>query len=677
MRDLVPCRSLAALVAATMLSPLAARADGGAFQPPGSPQIRPDDRTAETLRRGDAYAHLVAAGLAVSRGRGADAAREIDQAVQLEPSSAGLLAQGASLLAMLGRRTEAERLARRALEIDAAQLQAARVLADLAASRSFGPKAEPSSRAEAIRLYERLSVEDQTAPDEIWSALARLKLAAGDGDGAVAAASKLAARRPGDEHALRLLDQALVSAGRTREALETTLAWIKSHPEGGDDLLPLVVEMARETGQWPLIESMCDGILQANADNVRARALRGEARLRQGRPTEALDDLELARAATQRDPMVRLHIAAAYQALNRLADATQIAESLAAEYPDHIFVRLLLAETLARRGESASAREEYATALRTTAGDTEDNAARRDEIRLRIAAIDLASNRQDGARAMLSALERPEAPDTIARRARAALVFGDAKEAKRLAKLLTAAQPVDGALIDGEAELALGRFPRADDRFDAAIAKGGAAARGDVAAILRRNGREADAERHLRAWVIAAPSDAEGRLALGALLERVGRLAEAEVELREAIRLDSRSAEALNYLGYSLADRGERLEEALELIRRALLVDPWNGAYLDSLGWALLKMGRLDDARDPLEKAAREFPRDATVLEHLGDYYDRTGDVSRAKSCWRRALEAGPDGPGAREALQKKIDRVPAAPPGPPANQAAVVAPIP
>jgi tetratricopeptide (TPR) repeat protein len=668
---------LCMLALVALIPGVASSVEPTAVHPPSAPEIRPDDATAESLRRGDAYAHLVAAGIAVSRGRGSDAAREIDQAVALEPSSAGLLAQGASLLAMLGRRTDADRLARRAIELDSGQLEATRVLADLAAAKSFGPKADPASRAEAIRLYERLSVEDKSAPDEIWSALARLKLTSGEAEGAVAAASKLTQRRPGDESALRLLDQAFVAAGRTKEALEATLAWIKAHPDGGDDLLPLVVEMARETGQWSLIESMCDGLLAENADNVRARSLRGEARLRQGRPKEALDDLELARASSQSDPTVRLHIAAAYQALNRLADATQIAESLASEYPDNTFVRILLGETLARRGENVAAREEYVVALRGLAGDGAENAAQRDELRLRIASIDLAAKRLDDARATLNALEHPDAPDTLAVRARAALMYGNPKEAKRLAKLLAAAQPVDGALIDGEADLTMGRAARADDRFEAAIAKGGAAARGDVAAILRRNGREADAEKQLRSWVGASPTDAEGRLALGALLERSGRLDEAEAELREAIRLDARSAEALNYLGYSFADRGVRLDEALELIRRALAIDPWNGAYLDSLGWVYVKLGRLDDASEPLERAAREFPKDATVLEHLGDLYENKGDVNRAKTYWRRALEALPETPGSaddKQTLQKKLDKVPAEGASP-ANQAGVVQP--
>jgi tetratricopeptide (TPR) repeat protein len=630
-----------------------------AAETPSAPKIRPDTDRAQALKQGDAYAHLIEAGLAVARGRAADAAREIDAAVALEPNSAELYAQGATLLAMLGRRADADRLARRALELAPGEIAAERVLADLAAARSFGPKADPQARSEAIRLYGLLAAEDPDAPDEIFSALARLKLASGDAAGAVEEARKLFDRRPGDENALRLLDQALVTAGRTKDALDASLAWMKAHPED-DDLLPLVVEMARDAGEWKLLESMCDTMLAADADNERARALRGEARLRQGRAKDALDDLEIARAASPRDPMVRLHVAAAYQALNRLADATQIAESLSAEYPDNTFVRVLLGETLARRGENEEARETYLAALKSLPVDEPEAAARRDEIRLRLVVLDLASKHADDAQVMLATLEAPEAPEALGVRARAALAAGDAKEAKRLARLLSPAAADDAALLEGEAELELGRRERANDRFAAVIAKAGPDARGDVAAIFHRHEQNADAEEQLRAWTAAAPKDAQARLALGAFLERLGRFREAETALRAAIELDPASAEAFNYLGYSLADRGERLDEAVALIKKALALDPWNGAYLDSLGWAYFKQGKLSEALVPLEAAVREFPKDPAVLEHLGDCYQSEGDAARARTLWQQALDAGPEDDKSKDGLMRKLGRAPA-----------------
>ena len=638
------------LLAPALLLTALARAEGPATVPPTGDRPAEDPHAA-SLKRGDAYAKLIAAGLAVARGRASEAVRQVNDAIALEPESAALHAQGAALLAILGRRGDAERLAQRALELDPKEIEAVRVLADLEASRSFGPKADPAARLEAIRLYERLAVEDTEAPDEIWSALARLKLAAGDADGAAAAATKLLANRPGDSNALRLLDQTLVAAGRTQEALDRTLAWLRAHPED-EELVPLVVEMARETGSWSTIESLCTELIGRDSGNARARALRGEARLRLGRPKEALDDLELARATTPRDPLLRLHVAAAYQALNRLADATQLAESLVAEYPDNSFVHILLAETLARRGETAKARAEYVSALQVITGHDEEDARRRDEVRARLAAIDLAADRFDEARATLAALERPDAPEAVALRARAALAWGDPKETKRLAKVLAEKEPEESALLDGEAELKLGRPAKAAESFDRAVKRGGPEIRGDVAAVWRRGGHDAEAETELRAWTAAKPEDSEARLALGAFLERGGRYVEAETELRAAIRLAPGSAEAFNYLGYSLADRGERLDDSVGLIRRALEIDPHNGAYLDSLGWAYFRQGRPEDARAALEQAVREFPRDATVLEHLGDVHAALGDNASARAYWQRALDAGPD---SREELERKL----------------------
>ena len=587
------------------------------------------------------------------------------------------LAQGSSLLALLGRRAEAERLARRALELDAGQLEAVRVLADLAASRSFGPKADPAARAEAIRLYERLSVEDKTSPDEIWSALARLKLASGDGDGAVAAARNLLLRRPGDENALRLLDQSFVSAGRTKEALETTLAWIKAHPDSSDDLLPLVVEMARETGQWA-------------TDRVDVRRdARGEPRQRPCACPPRRGSAEAGAAARRRSTTSSSRA--------RRARATRWCGSTSPPrikrstgwrtqrrwpraWPRSTRTTRSSGSCWPRRWRGAASATRPARSMRPRFAASREtattNAERRDEIRLRVAAIDLTAKRFDAARAMLSALGEARLSRRRSRCGRARRSFAATpRRPSGSPKLLAAAQPVEGALIDGEADLTMGRSSRADDRFEAAVAKGGAAARGDVAAILRRNGRDADAEKQLRSWVSASPADAEGRLSLGALLERTGRLAEAEVELREAIRLDARSAEARNYLGYSFADRGAAP-------RRGARSDPSRAgsrsverslSRLARMG--LLEAGAPRRCARPARARGQEFPNDATVLEHLGDYYDRTGDGVRAKVYWQRALEAipeKPETPGSKETLQKKLDKVPVAE-GQPGTQAAVV----
>jgi tetratricopeptide (TPR) repeat protein len=87
-----------------------------------------------------------------------------------------------------------------------------------------------------------------------------------------------------------------------------------------------------------------------------------------------------------------------------------------------------------------------------------------------------------------------------------------------------------------------------------------------------------------------------------------------------------------------LAERGTRLDEALGYVRRALAVDPQNGAYLDSLGWVYYKMGNLELAEENLRKASERINNDPTVHDHLADVYQKTGRLKMAVAHWERSL---------------------------------------
>jgi len=95
---------------------------------------------------------------------------------------------------------------------------------------------------------------------------------------------------------------------------------------------------------------------------------------------------------------------------------------------------------------------------------------------------------------------------------------------------------------------------------------------------------------------------------------------------------------ALNDLGYLWADQNKHLERSLRMIRKALEDDPKNMAYLDSLGWALFRLGRYGEAVEPLKAAAADPKADPAVLEHLGDAEEKAGDLAGALEVWRRAL---------------------------------------
>jgi tetratricopeptide (TPR) repeat protein len=116
----------------------------------------------------------------------------------------------------------------------------------------------------------------------------------------------------------------------------------------------------------------------------------------------------------------------------------------------------------------------------------------------------------------------------------------------------------------------------------------------------------------------------------------------AEADFRKALDLQPDQPQVLNYLGYSYLDRNEKLDEALALIQRAVAAEPDSGYIVDSLAWALYRMGRYADAVVPMEKASLLEPVDPVVTDHLGDVYWAIGRKLEAAFQWQRAASFNP-----------------------------------
>lgn len=183
------------------------------------------------------------------------------------------------------------------------------------------------------------------------------------------------------------------------------------------------------------------------------------------------------------------------------------------------------------------------------------------------------------------------------------------------------------------------------------------AALGDM---LRREERwqEALAAYDAAAALIPDPPE-RGRwplhFARGVCLERLGRHDESEAALRAALVLEPEQPQVLNYLGYSLLERGTNLDEALDLIRRAVAAEPESGYIIDSLAWAYFQLGRYDDALAPMEEASLLEPIEPVVTDHLGDVYWMNGRKREAVFQWRRALSFQPEEKDAQR-IRRKLD---------------------
>jgi Flp pilus assembly protein TadD len=170
------------------------------------------------------------------------------------------------------------------------------------------------------------------------------------------------------------------------------------------------------------------------------------------------------------------------------------------------------------------------------------------------------------------------------------------------------------------------------------------------------------AETLLRAALKAGPRPAL-RFQLAVILDKQGSFPKAEAELMELIASDPKHAQALNYLGYSWADRGEKLDQAEMMIRRALEVEPDNHYYLDSLGWVLHRRQRDHEALEALLKASQGLQGsgdadEAVVFDHLAEVQQALGhalESDRAHDQARLIRERAKDRPDdAVERLEKE-----------------------
>jgi len=129
----------------------------------------------------------------------------------------------------------------------------------------------------------------------------------------------------------------------------------------------------------------------------------------------------------------------------------------------------------------------------------------------------------------------------------------------------------------------------------------------------------------------------------------------AEADFRRSLALNPGQPQVLNYLGYSLVERGETLDEALAMIEQAVTAQPQNGAIVDSLGWVLFRLGRFEEAVGHMERAASLLPVDPIINDHLGDTFWAVGRVTEARFQWQRALSFGPQDSDAQR-IRRKLD---------------------
>jgi tetratricopeptide (TPR) repeat protein len=120
-------------------------------------------------------------------------------------------------------------------------------------------------------------------------------------------------------------------------------------------------------------------------------------------------------------------------------------------------------------------------------------------------------------------------------------------------------------------------------------------------------GDAAGAVQALEQGLKACGENAAMRHQMAQAYDRAGDWDKAAAQLERVIEMEPDNAEALNFLGYTLADRNQDLDKALDLLKRAVSLEPDNPYYLDSLGWAWHRKGDAERARYYLGRALKRM----------------------------------------------------------------------
>jgi len=160
-----------------------------------------------------------------------------------------------------------------------------------------------------------------------------------------------------------------------------------------------------------------------------------------------------------------------------------------------------------------------------------------------------------------------------------------------------------------------------------------------LASLNEEKGKIDAALRNLRDGINQFPDDEQLLFESAILLDKKGRQDEAVTVMERVLELYPDHPEALNYIGYTWADRNINLDRALKYIEKAVELKPDNGYILDSLGWVYFRLGRLQEAQTELEKAVKLAPEDPNIFDHLGDVYTSQQMFDKAGEAYRKAIE--------------------------------------
>ena len=543
-----------------------------------------------------------------------------------------------------------------------------RSLGDVSASNG-----QPETVNRAIEQYREINrLDPSDAESALW--LARLYRLKNEHDKAEQVLKSILKNDPENEPAVEQLTQLLMDQGKSAEAV-ALLEGITAHSPS-PVLLDLLGDAYTQVHDLAKAEAAYRQAVELDPSELSHQRGLGQTLLAEEKYDEALKVYQKLSDVMPDDSDVYLRLAQIYRELHQLDKAEQNLVKARQYAPGSLEVMYNEAMLYQTQGRYEDAIRVLSDAVTGIKGQSAALPSRRRSLAILYQQLgQLYRDTENYQAAIFTFQELGHLGEEEDRRARM-MIMETYRAAKDLPKALQtgkealAKYPADPAIRTSYA-LLLGENGQADEAVKILRAQlhGDAGDREtylNIAQVYERGRRYKEAEEAAHAAEVLPGQARENEMVwflLGAIYERQKFFDKAEEQFKKVLAVNSKNAPVLNYYGYMLGDLGIRLDEAEALVQQALKEDPFNGAYLDSLGWIYFKENKFGASESTLRKALERERHDATIHSHLGDLFAKTGrsDLAAAEwekslAEWRRSLPADLETEKVAE-LEKKISQ--------------------
>jgi len=578
---------------------------------------------------------------------------EFEKALELDPDSIQLRIEFAHTLVRSGEVSLAVSMVEKAIEKDPDSVAAHYFLGQLY-SNYHGGQSRLSEKA-IVELNRVIELDPDHA--EALFQLGDLHLRRNEHRKAASVLARLVELRPGLVEAYFQHARALMGLGDPAgaiRALEKARSVQKDHYE----VIRFLGGLYEQTGRPDRAVELYLSAPQLPAD---PKLLVSTGRLlgQQGRNEQAVELLRQGTARHPQDQELAVTLGRALMRARNYDEATEVFGRVVEDNPKEMQAALELSRLEAVRGERESAIVRLQRLLADLGNPTSRDGRRfREQVQMTLAHVFQESRRYQEAIPIFRELLAGQ-PRDLRHKAMLAYALKDAgqlDEALSLARELLQDHPRDPDALAAAAQML-----SANDRLSEGVelVESRLSHEQDpetyyriISQLYMDHKNYGKAEAAIKKGLGLRPDSELLKFRLASVYERQEKLPDAEAEFKGILESNPDHAGVMNYLGYMWADRGIRLQEALAYIRKATEMDPYNGAYLDSLGWVYFKLHRLDEAEVNLKRAAR-LTEDPTILDHLGDLYTELGQLETALQYYERGVRVATDEEFHR--LQRKV----------------------